>query len=764
MIRQQAYRPLRNGRSTSNRWLHRLQRAAQLAAAYLVVVLPSMAWAADGDGVAATSPDGLGNLLSPPPGLVPAEGKSLFEFVGMEHYFIWTDLGVGDVVEKSALVIYAPIQLIAMLLVRLGIAMSWWLDRLTAENNIATSIGSLIESSASLFNTWLLPTALAVGALIAYGMARRGQNALSQIAAVIAIGLLAVGLASSGGKLVSGLDTGRSLLSNTVGQATGSAMNTTDAPIHWYTNYDQGTPQQQLARKSGDTIWRTFAVTMWCESQFGSVQACEQYGPAWLKLETDDERKAYVEDVVIVAEGGGDAATVRYMQGHQPSMRITVALFSLVLGAGAGLVIAGLSMVALLSWILALLLLALAGFFAAIMVIPGRPRRWGLDFFNTVIAATIGSALVGGLLWATLAATGALAALIAPLGFLPMAVIALAVLLAGWKSKSLLEGLLYSGTSMRGQGDTGMRLASFIAAQAGIRTGKRATRAVASAGAGIGGMAARGAGRLTNVAAGTPRHGAGSSRGAYRAAANYAAGVSGRREAGAGPVSSLRPAGRTDPTGSSGDTSSTTSSEGTGRRPAPAGPGRRSRPQDHGRYTPNRRRPTRERANEQGRADGTARQEGGTTSTGRAARPTGAETTARARGRNTTTPGSTGAVKGTSRRDGRLASPGEHTSANDGPAAGRPTRAEAKARRADARPVRPSRSTQRSAERASGGDRAARARAENTGNPDFDSPQPPRSSRFVTLTPQPRTPGDGRPPRRQPRSPSPDRDHRGEST
>ncbi len=693
-----------------DRWLHRFQRAAQLTAVWLVVALPSVVWADDRSGFKPTTPDGLGNLLNPPPGLVPEAGKSLFEYVGMEHYILWSDLGVGDVIEKSAIIIYAPVQLISMLLVRLGIGMSWWLDRLTAQNTIAGSIGGLIESSANLFNVWLLPTALAVGAFIAYAMARRGQSALSQIATVAVIGVFAVGLGSSGTKIVSGLDQGRSLLSNSVGQATGDAMITADAPLRWPTDFNQGTPQQQLARKSGDTIWRTFAVTMWCESQFGSMKACEQYGPEWLKLDSDEKRKNYTDDVVSVAEGGGDAATVRHMQGHQPAMRITIAIFSFILGAAAGLIIAGLSMVALMSWIIALLLLALAAFFACLMVIPGRPRRWGLDYFNTIIAATIGSALIGGLLWGTLAATGAIAAVIAPLGFLPMAALALAVLLAGWKSKSLLEGVLYSGTSMRGQGDTGMRLGAFLGARGAIKGGKRATRALAGAAGGIGGAAARTVGKVAGMATGVPKSGAGSSHGAYKGAASYVAGVSNRRTAGASRIASLRPGGRTDGTGpGSTDTGSDT------------GPGRRDRSQDNGRYRPNTaRRNARDvaRRNAQQRAQYIPSRGEEMPNTYSWSVPSGKTTDDWGRSKD-------------AKQWSRPSTSGKTTAGHRG--RGTPAGQDGGTRR-------PNPNTD-----STGGAGRTPSTTRRAGQP---------GSRFVELKPTPRTPDDGRPPRRQPPPPT----------
>lgn len=77
------------------------------------------------------------------------------------------------------------------------------------------------------------------------------------------------------------------------------------------------------------------------------------------------------------------APSPRLVLGSVAGGADTIAIFSFTLAA-AGVIIAGLSMVAVMSWTIALLMLALAVFFACLMVLPGHPRRWGPEYFNTI--------------------------------------------------------------------------------------------------------------------------------------------------------------------------------------------------------------------------------------------------------------------------------------------------------------------------------------------------------------------------------------------
>jgi len=553
-------------RTRTMRWLHRLDLAARWAIAYLVVVTPSVVWADNGTGP--THPDGFGNIISPPSSMIPADGRSLFEAVGIDRYSIFTDLGVGDVVEKSASLIYEPLSLVAMLLVRLAIALTWWLERLTDANGLAAGVGSFVQSSASLFNAWLLPTALAVGAGIAYAQARRGESGLSQLLTVACAGLAAVALSLGGASIVKGLDDGRGLLATTVGNGFGASLTTIQEPVQWPTNFNAGTPSTQLARKSGDTIWRTFAVTPWCEVQFGSLDACKRYGAGWLTKATDNDRRTYIDGTIKPGEQGADAPTVLYLQGHDPSLRIVSSIFGVVLAAAASLTIAGLALAALIAWVIALLLLCLAGFFLAIMAIPGKPRQIGTEFISTVVAGVVFSGLVGGVLWATLALSVGAAATATTLGYLPMILVSLIVLVSGWKTKTILEGILYGGTAMRGgHGNRGMSMAGVAAARLGMSAPRKLTRSA-------GGLALAGLRSVTGMGGGRRRGGGGATATGGGGSAGPLPTTS-RTRTGSPRFASLRPQGRT---GGSGGGSTTAS----GGHRAPAGPS--SRPMDNPRY------------------------------------------------------------------------------------------------------------------------------------------------------------------------------------
>jgi len=183
-------------------------------------------------------------------------------------------------------------------------------------------------------------------------------------------------------------------------------------------------------------------VTPWCVAEFGSLAACERYGKAILDKGTDgDARKKYIDDDMSEAEGGDDAATVKWAKGDNPFGRVGV----LTLGAIAATLFAALTVTlaftALMAFVGCLLLLIIGVFFVCMWIIPGKPRQWGMSWFEALLGLVLQSFLAMLVFSVTLTLVTAVFGLTDNIGWLPVSGLAIAVLVAGFRLRRLLESL-----------------------------------------------------------------------------------------------------------------------------------------------------------------------------------------------------------------------------------------------------------------------------------------------------------------------------------
>lgn len=423
-----------------------------LAATLFYIVGSGPAWA----GVAAepTSPDGLAGLFTLPD-LASDRGPTLFEDVEGKQYGLYTDLGRTDVGSKTAAVIYEPLSQIGALLVRLAVGLTWWLNTLTSTDVGVVQLGTSLRDVAADLNVWLLPSALAIGMVIAYAKSRSGQEALSQVAWTLGLGIAAVAISTSAPTILNTADDARQLLSTTAATAGTDAITESEVPFKWEgSDVESGDDQSNVTRASGDAVWRSFAVVPWCQAQFGSQAACKRYGPAWLELKSDKERADYIEKVIEKQEGGSDAPTVKFIKGERGGDRITVSIFAVLNGIGVLFVVGGLALLALMPWVTAILLSYLSVVFLCALAIPGRVRQIGLDFLNMLGGLTLLSALTTGILTGALIAVNAATSVAPVQGWLPSAILTTAILFAAWQARSLLERMLF--VSGAGSGRAGV--------------------------------------------------------------------------------------------------------------------------------------------------------------------------------------------------------------------------------------------------------------------------------------------------------------------
>ena len=139
------------------------------------------------------------------------------------------------------------------------------------------------------------------------------------------------------------------------------------------------------------------------------------------------DRMDYVNKVIVPAEGGGDSPTAKWVKGDNP--------FGSHGGRDArghrGNAVRlpehpGLAFTALMAFIGALLLLVVGVFFACLWIIPGRPRQWGLNWFEALIGLVLQSFLAMLVFGTALTLVTAVFTLTGSLGWLPVTGLAIA--------------------------------------------------------------------------------------------------------------------------------------------------------------------------------------------------------------------------------------------------------------------------------------------------------------------------------------------------
>ncbi|BFO23123.1 hypothetical protein SHKM778_95110 (plasmid) [Streptomyces sp. KM77-8] len=137
---------------------------------------------------------------------------------------------------------------------------------------------------------------------------------------------------------------------------------------------------------------------------------------------------------------GGD--TNSWVDGHNPVGRMMVAipaLICVVLFAALVLMLAFASLASLLG---ALLMLVSGVIFACLWIIPGRPRTWGVRWFDFLLGYTLQSAIATMTLGSVLVVTTASTKMMGEYGHAAAAGISIATAIVAFKFRSVLESIV----------------------------------------------------------------------------------------------------------------------------------------------------------------------------------------------------------------------------------------------------------------------------------------------------------------------------------
>lgn len=284
-----------------------------------------------------------------------------------------------------------------------SIAFSWQMSDFDAFSLLSDDMTDMISAVANSAIDWLMPTCLAIGAVLVLIKMNLGTgDGLRQFGALFLTAIVGVSLAMIPQAWTGGIDAIRQVGSQTTAAATQAATTEVDTPFAGPAptfGNDEGTNSHRI---QGDAIWRTYVATPWCIAEFGNLNTCQDFGEEVLSRSGED-RTDYLDDAEFKdAVGGDDSAAWQMATGQDGATRMAIMLPALLVAViFCGLVIF-LNAAVLLYLMLALMLLVVGVFFAMMWVIPGKPRQWGMQWAEKLFGFTFMSFIANLILMVTM--------------------------------------------------------------------------------------------------------------------------------------------------------------------------------------------------------------------------------------------------------------------------------------------------------------------------------------------------------------------------
>ncbi|MCX4784628.1 hypothetical protein [Streptomyces sp. NBC_01264] len=422
-------------------------------------------------------PIGVGGLFPAAP--VPRDGGTMYEtYPGLLTWSLDTDYGQWDFLDPA---LHMIADILMVILATLGAAVATlasWAFSLTNMPDIQGPLTQAISGSAGAVLVGLFPSALAVGALVAFLRAQRGDGGgFSDLAWVLVSAVAAATLLQTPQVWVDGVDEGRTIGTEVAMTATEAGIGSAGGGIEkmpfrlGHTTTYPGDADDRVVRRATDTVWRVYVGVPWCLAEFGSMKACQKYGKAVLDLGPDKKaRKEYLKENVTDKQVGAESQSWR--QGHRPLQRAGVLVVAVPVALCFGLLLITLLLGSITAMFGAMFLLVVGPVFAALWVIPGRPREWGVRWADALVGTVLQSAIVTLTAGAVMMLQMVTAMAMPTYGWLGSSALSLAGAVAAFKYRSILTSIV--GTGAAGGGGS-----------AGALLGVLATRSLA-----------RGAGRL----------------------------------------------------------------------------------------------------------------------------------------------------------------------------------------------------------------------------------------------------------------------------
>lgn len=343
----------------------------------------------------------------------------------------------------------------------------------------AFDISPMLSSAMGELAGWLLPSCLAMGAVVTYfDVARQKSNTANGLVSFFTIGVIALGLWISPASFTGGLNMGRDIGQKVVSTVVSSSPVSSTQPFAWDTNYDAENGTKSFALQVQDAYWRTFVVTPWCIGEFGGdMGLCRQHGAEVLKKSKYDDRHKYYEENIIKKQGENQHLQ-KILKGDDWSGRVGLVLFGALIALIGSILVGLLVFNALVAWFQAVLLLFLGVFFLPLGIIPGVSRSWLINWATRLVGAVVINALMMLLLVSTMSIIAGIST--SGVEWNQQLITEIFVLFAAFGLKNVVQQIVNSS----GAGSGG--ISQLIMIRAMSRTGALGRRAVAATASRVG--------------------------------------------------------------------------------------------------------------------------------------------------------------------------------------------------------------------------------------------------------------------------------------
>ena len=412
------------------------------------------------------------------------------------------------------------------------IAMQWMLGLDLYDDN-AAKIDTAVQDISNNLMIPLLGITLVIAGFSAYARYRRdgGESIINEVAWVAAGAILAVAFALAPGTFISLADGARGAVGQLVMKTYAAATTPEDKNALGVGNGTEmaGNPQCGAAGTCGDqtalnasrrltnSLWDAWVNTPWCVAQFRHIDTCSKqdpnYGTTNAGVLLDDDKRADLEkklanDYSDIQDGdkyepwGGNDRWIRGMLGG----RLGVVLIFFAVSIPMALFLLGLTLFGLMAAIGLLLLVLVGPFFLALWVIPGAPRRAGMQWLHGILTVLLQSVLITLTIGAVAIVTSIINSSMGTYGYFMSGFFNIVALVVAWKMRSALESFQAVGGAAGGGGVAGMTSSGMISSYTawrlmgvGGRTARRAGRTATRGLGAVGGAAdtmSGGTGRL----------------------------------------------------------------------------------------------------------------------------------------------------------------------------------------------------------------------------------------------------------------------------
>lgn len=417
------------------------------------------------------------------------------------------------------------------------LAMQWMLGLdLYADN--ADTVDSAVVNIAENLMLPLMGITLVIAGFAAYARYRResGESIINDVAWIAAGGILAAAFALTPSTFIGLADGARGAVGSLVMKTYGATVGGNDENVLGVNDGadDAGSgacpPHMECpevvtmnaSRELVNGLWDAWVSTPWCVAQYRHLDTCAKedpnYGASNAEVLLDPTQRADLEKKLAteysdISDGDTYAAwdgNDRWIRGMLGG-RLGVVLIFFIVSIPMALFILGLTLFGLMATVGLLLMVLVGPFFLALWVIPGAPRRAGLQWLTGLIALLLQSILITLTIGAIAITTSIINANLDEYGYFICGLLNIVVLVVAWKLRTTMEnfGVAGSGSAAAG-GMVGGGISSYTAwrtmgsaGRMARRAGRGAARPLAQAGSAID-RASGGSGRgpLRRAAAG----------------------------------------------------------------------------------------------------------------------------------------------------------------------------------------------------------------------------------------------------------------------